>query len=53
MLRLLRNFLKNESGTAGVEMAFVASILVLGSVIGLLAVRAELFETAQAVQDVR
>ncbi len=43
MRRLLRDFCKDESGAAGIEWAFVASILVLGSVVGLLAVRAELF----------
>ncbi len=41
--RLLRDFCRNESGAAGTEWAFVASILVLGSVVGLLAMRAELF----------
>ena len=42
MLRLVRDFWTDESGAAGAEWAFVASILVLGSVVGLLAVRAEL-----------
>jgi Flp pilus assembly pilin Flp len=40
--RLVSEFCRNESGAAGAEWAFVASILVLGSVVGLLAVRAEL-----------
>ena len=56
MLRhLLRDFCMNESGAVGTEWAFVASILVLGSVVGLLAVRAELFGQGgeSAVQDVR
>ncbi len=40
--RLLRDFWRDESGAAGTEWALIASILVLGSVVGLLAVRAEL-----------
>jgi Flp pilus assembly pilin Flp len=51
MLRLVREFLRSESGAAGTEWAFVASILVLGSVVGLLAMRAEL--VGRAPQDIR
>ena len=46
MLRLARDFWRSESGAAGAEWAFVASILVLGSVVGLLAIRAELLVPA-------
>jgi Flp pilus assembly pilin Flp len=54
MLRLVRQFLRDESGAAGTEWAFVASILVLGSVVGLLAVRAELLGRAPVeVRSVR
>ena len=53
MLRLLSEFCKDESGAAGTEWAFVASILVLGSVVGLLAVRAEMFGNIQEIPDVR
>ena len=41
--RMLCQVVQDDSGAAGSEWAFVASILVLGSVVGLLAVRAELF----------
>ena len=54
----IRKFLNDESGAAGADWAFVASILVLGSVVGLLAVRAEMFgqsnileRTAQEVRS--
>jgi Flp pilus assembly pilin Flp len=54
MLRLVRQFLRDDSGAAGAEWAFVASILVLGSVVGLLAVRSELLGRApQPVHSVR
>ena len=54
MLRRVREFWTDESGAVGIEWAFVASILVLGSVVGLLAVRAELFgRGSDRTQDVR
>jgi Flp pilus assembly pilin Flp len=56
MLRHWREFLRSENGAAGVEWAFVASILVLGSVAGLLAIQAEFLspaEGANVVEEVR
>jgi Flp pilus assembly pilin Flp len=53
MLRRLREFWRNDSGAAGAEWALIASILVLGSVVGLLAVRAELLGAGQAGPEVQ
>jgi Flp pilus assembly pilin Flp len=41
-MRRILDFFRDERGAAGAEFAFVAAVLVLGSVVGMLAVRAEL-----------
>jgi Flp pilus assembly pilin Flp len=51
MQRILA-FLRDERGAAGVEFAFVAAVLVLGSVVGMLAVRAELLGQSGGLRQI-
>jgi Flp pilus assembly pilin Flp len=51
MQRILA-FLQDDRGAAGAEFAFVAAVLVLGSVVGMLAVRAELLGQSGGIRQV-
>lgn len=53
MSKLVWNFLRDETGTASVEWAFVVSILMLGAITGLVASRQARLEKADRPAVVR